>query len=314
MNILFYGYGNHAKKIKRYLDEIIKSKKSYCFVNKNNKNFDNITFFNDIYEAKNKFKKFSCVFITSPNENHLSHLKDCINLKIPYIYVEKPALGVEDYLKNNNEINGIKFLQIGYQYNYEPAIIQLKNIINKKTFGSLLRLDIFFGKGIAFKEDFADKWRSKNINAISETLGSHLINIIIFLLGKENIKVCKNLTKESNENNFYDTVHFFGFTKDSIMFSLTASWGSPLNQTIKAYFSDMVWSYDMERIIKNYPRDCFNEKGLFTYPPTIIENCKKQGIKASVSSFLKKVVSNQKYDFEFNNSSIVYDLLYKKAI
>ena len=314
MNILFYGYGNHAKSIKKYLDEIIKSKKRYCFLNKNNKNFDNITFFNDIYEAENKFKKFTCAFITSPNEYHLSHLKDCINLKIPYIYVEKPAIGVEDYLINNNENNSIKFLQIGYQYNYEPAIIQLKNIINKNSFGSLLRLDIFFGKGIAFKEDFANKWRSRNINAVSETLGSHLINILIFLLGKENIKVSKSLTKKSNENNFFDTFHFSGFTKDSIMFSLTASWGSPLNQTIKAYFSDMVWSYDMERIIKNYPRDCFNEKGLFAYPPKIIEECKKQGIKASVSSFLKKVLSNQAYEFEFNNSSFVYDLLYKKEI
>ena len=110
--------------------------------------------------------------ITSPNEYHLSHLKDCINLKIPYIYVEKPAIGIEDYLTNNNENNGIKFLQIGYQYNYEPAIIQLKNIINEKSFGSLLRLDIFFGKGIAFKDDFTNKWRSRNINAVSETLGS----------------------------------------------------------------------------------------------------------------------------------------------
>ena len=193
-------------------------------------------------------------------------------------------------------------------------MIQLKNIINEKSFGSLLRLDIFFGKGIAFKDDFTNKWRSRNINAVSETLGSHLINILIFLLCKENIKAYKSLTKQSNENHFFDTFHFSGFTRDSMMFSLTASWGSPLNQTIKAYFSDMVWSYDMDRIIKNYPRDCFNEKGLFKYPPTIIENCKKQGIKASVSSFLKKVISNQEYDFEFNNSSFSYDLLYKKDI
>ncbi len=314
MNILFYGYGNHAKSIKKYLDEIIKSKKRYCFLNKNNKNFDNITFFNEISEVENKFKNFSCVFITSPNELHLSHLKDCINLKIPYIYVEKPALGIEDYLAKRNGNNGIKFLQIGYQYNYEPAIIKLKNIINEKSFGSLLRLDIFFGKGIAFKDDFKNKWRSKNINAVSETFGSHLINIIIFLLGKENIKVCKSLTKQSNENSFFDTFHFSGFTKDSIMFSLTASWGSPLNQTIKAYFSDMVWTYDMEKIVKKYPRDCFNEQGLFMNPPTIIEECGKQGIKASVSSFLKKMMSNQEYEFEFNNSSFVYDLLYKEDI
>lgn len=72
----------------------------------------------------------------------------------------------------------------------------------------------------------------------------------------------------------------------------------------------MIW----KKIIKNYPRDCFNKEGLFKYPPKIIERCKKQGIRASISSFLKKVISNQEYDFEFNNSSYVYDLLYSKDI
>ena len=141
-------------------------------------------------------------------------------------------------------------MQIGYQYNYEPALIKLKHIIEENTFGSLLRLDMFFGKGIAFHDDFKKKWRSNNINAISETLGCHLVNIAVFLLGKENIKFSKGLTKQSSENQFFDTYHFSGFTKDSVMFSLTASWGSPLNQSIKAYFSDMVWSYDMEKITK----------------------------------------------------------------
>lgn len=105
----------------------------------------------------------------------------------------------------------------------------------------------FFGKGIAFKDYFENKWPSQNINSVSETLGSHLINILIFLLGKENIKVIKSLNKQSEENRFFDTYHFAGFTKDSIMFSMTASCGNPLNQTTKAYFSVMIWSYDMEK-------------------------------------------------------------------
>ena len=57
MNILFYGYGNHAKRIKKYLDEILKLKKTYCFLNKNNKNIDNVNFFNDINKAEKKFKR-----------------------------------------------------------------------------------------------------------------------------------------------------------------------------------------------------------------------------------------------------------------
>ena len=37
MKILFYGYGNHAKRIKKYLDEYIYIPKSYCFINKSKK-------------------------------------------------------------------------------------------------------------------------------------------------------------------------------------------------------------------------------------------------------------------------------------
>ena len=35
MNILFYGYGNHAKRIKKFLDGYIKGPKNYCFLNRN---------------------------------------------------------------------------------------------------------------------------------------------------------------------------------------------------------------------------------------------------------------------------------------
>ena len=37
MKILFYGYGNHAKRIKKVLDEYIYIPKSYCFINKSKK-------------------------------------------------------------------------------------------------------------------------------------------------------------------------------------------------------------------------------------------------------------------------------------
>lgn len=309
MNILFYGYGNHAKRIKKYLDEYLTIPKNYCFIKKSIENINKVDSFNDISEAIKKFKQFSCVFIASPNKYHLEHFKDCINFKIPYIYIEKPAIGIEEFLQKNSLNKSIKFLQIGYHYNYTPAIKKLKNIIEANSFGSLIRLDIFFGKGIAFKDNFLEGWRAQKHSQISETLGSHLLNIAIYLLGRENIKYNKSIIKKSVENSFYDTYHFSGFTKDSIMFSLTASWGSPLNQSIKAYFSNLIWSYDMKNISKKYPRDCFDESGLFKAPPETFEDCEHPGIKTSISSFIDKVLSGKDYIFELNNSGFTYELL-----
>ena len=95
------------------------------------------------------------------------------------------------------------------------------------------------------------------------------------------------------------------------MFSLTASWGSPLEQKITAYFSDLVWESDMQQIFKSFPRDCFDENGYFIKPSTSVEVSEEIGIKPSISSFIDKVLSKKKYQFEFNNSSLTSELLLK---
>ncbi len=310
MNILFYGYGRHAKKIQRCIDNLHKFNINYCYLNRDIKKINNENCFYSIKDAKKNFHSFNCAFITSPNEFHLAHLKDCIENKIPYIYVEKPAIGVEEYINDIKSLDSsIKFIQVGYHYVYTPEIRQLKQLITNKSHGSLLRLDLFFGKGLAFKEEFKYEWRSKNPQAIADTLGSHLINITAFLLGRENIKQVNTHIARSTENNFYDTFHVFGLTKQSILFSLTASWGSPLNQSIKAYFSDMVWSYDMKKISKSYPRNCFNHDGFFEKPPLYEEISEHGGIKSSILYFIEKVISNKKFNSEFNNSSYINQLI-----
>ena len=95
------------------------------------------------------------------------------------------------------------------------------------------------------------------------------------------------------------------------MFSLTASWGSPLEQKITAYFSDLLWESDMKQISKSFPRDCFDENGYFLKPSASLKVSEQIGIKPSISSFIDKVLSNKKYQFEFNNSALTSELLLK---
>ena len=65
---------------------------------------------------------------------------------------------------------------------YEFPLIEghhskLEEIINKKKFGELIRLDMFVGHGLAFKEGFEESWRANEKNALLETVLSHLINL-----------------------------------------------------------------------------------------------------------------------------------------
>ena len=92
-----------------------------------------------------------------------------------------------------------------------------------------------------------------------------------FLLGGKGIKSIFTKIKKSSEHGFYDTYHACGLTTKAEMFSLTASWGSPLEQKITAYFSDLVWESDMQQIFKSFPRDCFDENGYFIKPSTSVE-------------------------------------------
>lgn len=65
----------------------------------------------------------------------------------------------------------------------------------------------------------------------------------------------------------------------------------------------------MKTISKIYPRNCSDESGLFKSPPIITNNCEHQGINQSIKSFIEKVLSNKKYNFELNNASYTYELL-----
>ena len=90
---------------------------------------------------------------------------------IPYIYVEKPAFGIEEYFKSYNFSKyNLKFLQVGYQYNYSQPINDLKKIIETNSNGNLLRLDIFWVKVLPLKRVLENEWRSKQKEAIAETL------------------------------------------------------------------------------------------------------------------------------------------------
>ena len=71
----------------------------------------------------------------------------------------------------------------------------------------------------------------------------------------------------------------------------------------------MVWSYDMKKISKSYPRNCFNNDGFFEEPPLYEEISEHGGIKSSILYFIEKVISNKKFNYEFNNSSYINQLI-----
>ena len=269
MHILFFGYGSHAKNIKTCCDKYLISNVEtiYSGIKRSNIKTD-INIFKSIDEALLKNGPIDCVFITANNSYHLEIFKTCIEKKIQFIYVEKPAIGVEEFFENypHHLRKEIKYIQVGYHMLYGQAFIKLKQIIKNKQFGELLRFDFFTGHGLAFKEEFEKSWRSKDKFALIETLLSHLINYSMNNKTLNEFNNLNSISKFNEVNGKKDTEHLIFTSSEGILFSLTASWGSPLEKSVKAYFSNGIWEYDFHKIIEKYPRDNFNSKRFFIPP------------------------------------------------
>ena len=92
------------------------------------------------------------MFITANNSHHLDIFKKCLESKIKFIYVEKPALASRISFKTCPiELKEhIKYIQVGYHMAYS-SFVKLRKIVKNKQFGDLIRFD-FFGHGLAFKK------------------------------------------------------------------------------------------------------------------------------------------------------------------
>ena len=151
---------------------------------------------------------------------------------------------------------------------------------------------MFSGQGLAFKSSFKDSWRSGNNDQILQTVMSHSINYIINL--NDNLELNKHISylKKSKENGFYDTCHMSGILNNGALYCLTASWGSPLKNCIKGYFSNGFWSYDIDigKISLEYPRDIFDDRGYFIKPKCNSKKVEVNGLKNSVKFSLKNAL------------------------
>ena len=101
----------------------------------------------------------------SPNNTHLESVQYCLSAKIAFIYVEKPAIGVEEYFRKRWTSEFKPFVQVGYQWMYDKSLQLIKSAINNK-YGHLHKIDIFVGHGLGYKPEFVNSWRSSDSNVL----------------------------------------------------------------------------------------------------------------------------------------------------
>ena len=124
----------------------------------------------DMEQLKNIDATFHVVCICSPTHLHALHLEGALSLNPKLIFCEKPVTNnlksSEDLIKRYAEKN-IPFV-VNYTRRWDPDVLSLKNEFSNLKWGKILSVSGVYNKGILNN-------------------GSHLIDIIRFLLGDLNL-------------------------------------------------------------------------------------------------------------------------------
>jgi len=131
-----------------------------------------------------KQESLDIVSICTHSDSHLKLVKQAIKYNIKGIYLEKPiSNSLSDALEIINlcKINNVS-LQINHQRRFDKFYYNIKNLIEKNSFGSIQNVVIYYGGGIA-------------------NTGSHIFDLIEFLFGnilwvegKKSLNLSNNLS------------------------------------------------------------------------------------------------------------------------
>lgn len=191
MKAIVVGLGVQGKKRKKFLGkDFVFSVDKYAKAD-----------FKSISEVP--LKTYDSVYLCTPDNAKLKIIDFCIKNK-KNILVEKPMLAKQSKKLFDIEKKAITnklLIQTAYNHRFEPAIVELKKIIKKKSIGKIYKCRMFYGNGTAFLVK-KSPWRDKKLGIITD-LGSHLIDICKFIFD-DNIKKIKLLETNKFENKSAD--------------------------------------------------------------------------------------------------------------
>lgn len=106
----------------------------------------------------------------------------CINAG-KHIHMDKPASGTLDEYKqllDTAEAKGL-VIQLGYMYRYNPAVQKCFELVQEGKLGEIYSINAEMS---AFHKPEYRKWLTNFGGGIMYILGSHLVDLIVYLLGK----------------------------------------------------------------------------------------------------------------------------------
>ncbi len=301
------GYKNQAKKLQQILEsENCKIKKIYHPTSKSTDtrfthNFDEL-YENDI------------VVIASPNDTHFKYIRKLLENFSGYIFCEKPPVtNIKElrYLqKNSKKYKNRLFFNFNLRFGELNKRIQSE--LKSKRIGNPIFIDIISSKGLAFKDEYLNSWRSdgkNNLHNILDAVSIHFIDLLRFNFGEiENHHYTPMLG--SKRGSSFDSAHIILKFKSGLTASIFNSYATPLYNEFSVIGTNGIITFNDKKLKIISPRDTFDSKKYFKIPPTkysqnfSFDKEFSQSTENSIKYFLKYVKKKKPIDTEFFNISM----------
>jgi len=176
-------------------------------------NFLNVSFLKDDSSIS---KAFDITLITTPPFAHLNLLEKCIKRGDKKIFIEKPFGGYTNTV--NNPMYNSKNIHIGYVLRFNPCIQWVKANVSSK--------DVVSVKGQFLSNTLNKKpvgWRNGPFSGVLNEVGSHVIDLIQYVLGTNKMEV-KSAKTQSIVSDVDDILDSKLITDTNVLVSLYFNW------------------------------------------------------------------------------------------
>ena len=301
------GYKNQAEKLQHILErEKCEIKKIY-HPTKSSTDIRFTNNFSDLYEN-------DIVIIASPNDTHFKYIKKLLKNFSGYIFCEKPPITNIKELRYLQKISKKYKNRLFFNFNLRFGELnkKIQHELKSERIGNPIFINIISSKGLAFKDEYLNSWRSdgkNNLHNILDAVSIHFIDLLRFNFGEiENHHYTPMLG--SKRGSSFDSAQIILKFKTGLTASIFNSYATPLYNEFSVIGTNGIITFDDKKLKILSPRDTFDSKKYFKIPP--IKYSQKfsfnkeffQSTENSIKYFLKYVKSKKPIDVIFFDISM----------
>ncbi len=202
---------------------LFSKKKVTNYLSGKNYNISKSRVYTNIDQLLKKEKNISAIVLLTPIPNRVNYIEKILKKNIPLIS-EKPLLSSYSEAKKILKISKNKFISLTYNYSGYPILRDLKLLIANKKLGKIKKIFVEMPSGAyltSIKKNEITSWRlqDKTIPTVLLDLGSHVFNLIYFLLESYPTKLISMISNHGKFN-VKDDLSSFGYLKNNIKFNV----------------------------------------------------------------------------------------------